>query len=126
MTKLKWITVGALIFTFIGLFFEWTRIEFVAANGLEHWSGIYIFLISLAALFLVARNKNKGIVIVLLVSIPVLTVIQFLFFAEILNISSMDFGFSAETVQLGFFITLLAGIVSVISYSAQWVKERTV
>ncbi|OZS77785.1 hypothetical protein CF394_08500 [Tetzosporium hominis] len=110
--------------TMIGLFFEWVQIEFVSGNGLNHWSGIYMLLVTPVALYMVSKEINPKAILGILVSLPLFAIIQFIFFAEILNVSSWDISFSMETVQIGFFVSLLAGVISLISYSAYYFRTR--
>ncbi|WP_133079816.1 hypothetical protein [Tetzosporium hominis] len=121
---MKLVTLVALTMTMIGLFFEWVQIEFVSGNGLNHWSGIYMLLVTPVALYMVSKEINPKAILGILVSLPLFAIIQFIFFAEILNVSSWDISFSMETVQIGFFVSLLAGVISLISYSAYYFRTR--
>ncbi|MEI5907956.1 hypothetical protein WAK64_12910 [Bacillus spongiae] len=96
-----------------GLFFEWSRIQFMYINGLVHWSGMLILLFGITSFVFIMKRKRLYIwTLLLLCSIPLLSVIQYIYFAPILMISSIDLQFSQETVQLGFYITFISGILS--------------
>lgn len=125
MTKaLKLVTLMALAVTLISLFFEWVQIEFVSGNGLNHWSGISMLLLTPIALCMVFKEINPKAVLVILFTLPLFAITQFIFFAEILNISSWDIRFSRETVQIGFFVSLLAGVIALISYGTYYFQTR--
>lgn len=124
MKPFKMLTLIALALTLAGLFFEWVQIEFVSGNGLNHWSGIYMLLLTSIALYMVFKEINPKAVLIILFALPLFAITQFLFFAEILNISSWDIRFSLEVVQIGFFISLLAGVVALISYGVHYFQTR--
>ena len=124
MKAFKMLTLIALALTLAGLLFEWVQIEFVSGNGLNHWSGIYMLLLTSIALYMVFKEINPKAVLIILFALPLFAITQFLFFAEILNISSWDISFSLEVVQIGFFISLLAGVVALISYGVHYLQTR--
>lgn len=124
MKPFKMLTLIALALTLAGLLFEWVQIEFVSGNGLNHWSGIYMLLLTSIALYMVFKEINPKAVLIILFALPLFAITQFLFFAEILNISSWDISFSLEVVQIGFFISLLAGVVALISYGVHYLQTR--
>ncbi|PJK15965.1 hypothetical protein CQS04_12080 [Chryseomicrobium excrementi] len=124
MKPFKMLTLIALALTLAGLFFEWVQIEFVSGNGLNHWSGIYMLLLTPIALYMVFKEISPKAVLLILFALPLFAITQFIFFAEILNISSWDIRFSLEVVQIGFFISLLAGVVALISYGVHYFQTR--
>ncbi len=124
LKSLKVVTLMALAMTLSGLFFEWVQIEFVSGNGLNHWSGIYMLLLTPIALYMVFKEINPKAVLSILLALPLFAITQFIFFAEILNISSWDIRFSMETVQIGFFVSLIAGVIALISYGMYYFQTR--
>ena len=124
MKVFKYAIIFGILVALAGLFFTWSQIEFKTVNGLSHWSGFLILIISSVSLFMFVKGMNKIFTFLLLLSLPILTTIQFIYFAPILNISSVDLSFSSSTVQAGFFITLIGGTLSLLLFLLQNYKER--
>jgi Zn-finger domain-containing protein len=121
--KMKIIILITIIFSILGLFFDWTRIEWKAANALQHETGILILLVEIVAIILLIKDKYTKILFILLPSVPILSLINFLYFSATLNISSkVDLKFSQHTVQVGFFITSIAAILALVLYGLYFIK----
>jgi hypothetical protein len=121
--NMKIIILITIIFSILGLFLDWTRIEWKAANALQHETGILILLVEIVAIILLIKDKYSKILFVLLPSVPILSFINFLYFSATLNISSkVNLNFSQHTVQVGFFITSIAAILALVLYGLYFIK----
>lgn len=114
-----------LLTTLSGLFMDWGQIQFKEATGLSHWSGILILLVGSVSFFLLFQERSHKVNFMLIALIPLLASIQFLLLGPILNISGRDFWFSWDVVQIGFFVTLIGGLLYLSLYSIYYFKKIT-
>lgn len=114
-----------LLITLSGLLMDWGQIQFKEVTGLSHWSGIMILLVGSVSFFLLFQERSHKVNFMLIALIPLLAFIQFLLLGPILNISGRDFWFSWDVVQIGFFVTLIGGLLYLSVYSIYYFKKIT-
>lgn len=124
--KMNKVVMGLiLLITLSGLFMNWAQIQFKAVTGLSHWSGIMILLVGSISFFLLLQERSHKVNFLLIALIPLLAFIQFLSLGPIMNISGRDFWFSLDVVQIGFFVTLIGGLLYLFLYSIYYFKKTT-
>ncbi|WP_330948494.1 hypothetical protein [Virgibacillus sp. MG-45] len=114
MKIIKITSIIFLVISIVGLFLKWVEIQFKHANGLNHWTGLWILLILLTVIVIIVRFYFNIITLILMLIIPILSLIQYVYFAPALNISGIDLSFSKDYVQSGFFVTIIISVIVVV------------
>jgi len=124
MKLLEYLLFVSLLVCGIGLFLDWVGIDYQteipSSNAFISLSGLYIFFVVILVGLQIVRAKKPFhplVNLLLLIFIPLLAIYNFYFFKVNMNISSQpDLDFSIRNVKIGFYVTLISSIISIIIY----------
>jgi len=109
----------------IGLFLDWVGIDHLTeiprANAFLSLPGPYILVVVILVELQIVRAIipfHPSVNLLLLISIPLAAIDSFYHFKVTMNISSQpDLDFSIRNVKIGFYVTLISSIISIIIYT---------
>jgi len=124
MKLLEYLLFVSLLVCGIGLFLDWVGIDYLteipSSNAFISLSGLYIFVIVILVGLQIVRviiPFHPLVNLLLLICIPLLAIYSFYHFKVNMNISSQpDLDFSIRNVKIGFYVTLISSIISIIIY----------